>query len=323
MDEDGFNLLEGSMEKNTEEYFGMKKVKYIILVAVAGILIFCCYRIVFAPHSYRDVVSREIDNIQPSINTSSFESLSVQKFNDTKYYLDENNALWLKSPKEEKICVRQVAYFLVWQNRLIYTTTDNIKAIYEMPLLGANKKSEKRVSEEARIIFCDNQFLYIYTAQKMLLKYDYSWKEIEAIDMKKKGVEVNFERACVVKNKIVFCTESDGADGFDMYLFDLKTKYIQKVPFSSKETYEYAIRNDVVRWKGEVYYMRCSYNDGDMNNSLTRAESIDDGIYRLDLAKGKLEKISEDVGEFLIVIDNNLCVVRDSFMFGMTYKKVQ
>ena len=40
MDEDGFNLLEGSMEKNTEEYFGMKKVKYIILVAVAGILIF-------------------------------------------------------------------------------------------------------------------------------------------------------------------------------------------------------------------------------------------------------------------------------------------
>ena len=47
----------------------MKKVKYIILVAVAGILIFCCYRIVFAPHSYRDVVSREIDNIQPSINT--------------------------------------------------------------------------------------------------------------------------------------------------------------------------------------------------------------------------------------------------------------
>ena len=45
MDEDGFNLLEGSMEKNTEEYFGMKKVKYIILVAVAGILIFCCYRI--------------------------------------------------------------------------------------------------------------------------------------------------------------------------------------------------------------------------------------------------------------------------------------
>lgn len=113
MDEDGFNLLEGSMEKNTEEYFGMKKVKYIILVAVAGILIFCCYRIVFAPHSYRDVVSREIDNIQPSINTSSFESLSVQKFNDTKYYLDENNALWFKSPKEEKICVRQIAYFLV------------------------------------------------------------------------------------------------------------------------------------------------------------------------------------------------------------------
>ena len=47
------------------------------------------------------------------------------------------------------------------------------------------------------------------------------------------------------------------------------------------------------------------------------------GIYRLDLAKGKLEKISEDVGEFLIVIDNNLCVVTDSFMFGMTYKKVQ
>jgi len=108
-----------------------------------------------------------------------------------------------------------------------------------------------------------------------------------------------------------------------LYLFDLKTKYIQKVPFSSKETYEYAIRNDVVRWKGEVYYMRCSYNDGDMNNSLTHAESIDDGIYRLDLAKGKLEKISEDVGEFLIVIDNNLCVVTDSFMFGMTYKKVQ
>lgn len=103
MDEDGFNLLEGSMEKNTEEYFGMKKVKYIILVAVAGILIFCCCQIIFAPHSYRDVVSREIDNIQPSINTSSFESLSVQKFNDTKYYLDENNALWFKSPKKEKI----------------------------------------------------------------------------------------------------------------------------------------------------------------------------------------------------------------------------
>lgn len=301
----------------------MKKVKCILLVVVAGILIFCCYRIVFAPHSYRDVVSREIDNIQPSINTSSFESLSVQKFNDTKYYLDENNELWLKSPKEEKICARQVAYFLVWQNRLIYTTTDNLKAIYEMPLLGDNKKAEKRLSEEAQIIFCDNQFLYIYTAKKMLLKYDHSWKEIEAIDMKKKGVEVNFERACVVKNKIVFCTESDGADGFDMYFFDLKTKYIQKVPFSSKETNEYAIRNDVVRWRGEIYYLRCSYNDGDMNNSFTRAESIDNGIYRLNLAKGKFEKISEDVGEFLIVIDNNLCVVRDSFMFGMTYKKVQ
>ena len=53
-----------------------------------------------------------------------------------------------------------------------------------MPLLGDNKKAEKRVSEEAQI---------------------------------------------------VFCTECDDADGFDMYLFDLKTKYIQKVPFFSKE----------------------------------------------------------------------------------------
>lgn len=89
----------------------MKYIKYIILVAVAGILIFCCYRIVFAPHSYRDVVSREIDNIQPSINTSSFESLSVQKFNDTKYYLDENNALWLKSPKKRKFALDRLHIF--------------------------------------------------------------------------------------------------------------------------------------------------------------------------------------------------------------------
>ena len=38
MDEDGFNLLEGSMEKNTEEYFGMKKVKYIICLFMAFML---------------------------------------------------------------------------------------------------------------------------------------------------------------------------------------------------------------------------------------------------------------------------------------------
>ena len=97
MDEDGFNLLEGSMEKNTEEYFGMKKVKYIILVAVAGILIFCCCQIIFAPHSYRDVVSREIDNIQPSINTSSFESLmhcGLRVQRKRKFALDRLHIFW-------------------------------------------------------------------------------------------------------------------------------------------------------------------------------------------------------------------------------------
>ena len=165
MDEDGFNLLEGSMEKNTEEYFGMKKVKYIILVAVAGILIFCCCQIIFAPHSYRDVVSREIDNIQPSINTSSFESLSVQKFNDTKYYLDENNALWFKSPKEEKICVRQVAYFLVWQNRLIYTTTNNIKCLS----WGTIKSLKRGYRKKQRLYFVIINFFIFIRLKKCCL----------------------------------------------------------------------------------------------------------------------------------------------------------
>ncbi len=292
----------------------MKKVKYVFGVIII-IFIFEGIQIICGPRTYMDIFNRELTSITSGQNTSEFEYFGVQEYNNVKYYLDENSNLCEKREDKIVIRVKNVATFLVWRDKLIFRLHDDEKQVFETPIHGQTKKVIAHV--EADIIFSNEKYLYIYSNKSILHKYDSSWREIETVSLKEKGDECNFDKACVMGEEIIFCTEDNAIkEGLDVYIYDEKSAQLQQVLFPENSRMDYSRGVDIARWKGEIYYLLCYYDDGDMHNSLTRTDLSENGIYKLDIKKGKFVKVSNTIGGVLIVVNNQLCVVSD-FLFGV------
>ena len=175
------------------------------------------------------------------------------------------------------------------------------------------KKKSKVAHVSAQIFLTLDNFLYIYTKDNYLYKYDRNWKETEAVSIEKKGYDGCFERAYAADGRFVFYAEDGDSD---VYTYDTTTCRLQKVTVPGESETGFSEETDIIQWEGEIYYMLCYYNDGDMHDSMTRVECAENGIYRLDPAGKKFLKVSDLVGDFIIV-NNELSVVADRF-FGTT-----
>ena len=58
---------------------------------------------------------------------------------------------------------------------------------------------------------------------------------------------------------------------------------------------------------------------GDLHNSVTRVDSAQNGIYKLNIVNKKMEKVSNEVGEIMLVMNNELYIA-DTHFWGISYR---
>ena len=61
------------------------------------------------------------------------------------------------------------------------------------------------------------------------------------------------------------------------------------------------------------------YNDGDLHNSFTRVDSSYNGIYRLNIDIKEMEKVSNEVGTVMLIMNNQIYIA-DTHFLGISYR---
>ncbi len=294
----------------------MKKIHLSEIIMVLVIIMFLAlvagwFYIMLSPGSYSDIFDKYVEDITPGKNSSAFGHFEVQEYDNIKYFLDGSSNLCSMKDQKKKVILEGVECFLFFEDELVYTLIDDEKNVYSENM--QNKRKGKVAHVSAQIFLTLDNFLYIYTKDNYLHKYDRNWKEMEAVSIEKKGYDGCFERAYVADGRFVFYAEDGDSD---VYTYDTTTCRLQKVTVPGESETGFSEETDIIQWEGEIYYMLCYYNDGDMHDSMTRVECAENGIYRLAPAGKKFLKVSDLVGDFIIV-NNELSVVADRF-FGTT-----
>lgn len=268
-------------------------------------------RFIWKPQTPSELFDTNYLSITSEKGTSSFDYFNVQEYNNTKYFLDEGNLIAQKGDSDKKeIQVKNVGSFLIREDELVYILFDEKDKVYVKNLLNNKEKSISK--KNVYILLNDNEYVYIYSEENILYKFDRLWNEVKMIDLNKNGFKGCFERACIIRGKLVFATES-----LDMYVYEEQKETLDKVKMPKEE--EHSKDGDVIKWKGNVYYMLSYYDDGDLHNSFTRVDSSQNGIYKLNIDNKKMEKVSDKVGEIMLVMNNRLYIA-DSHFFGIFYR---
>jgi hypothetical protein len=294
----------------------MKRINFSVIIMFLIIITFLAlvagwFYILLSPGSYFDIFDKYVEDITPAKNSSAFGHFDVQEYDNIIYFIDGSSDLCSMKDQKKKVIMDDVEYFLFFEDELVYALLDDEKNVYSENMQSKEKNKVAHVS--AQIFLTLDNFLYIYTKDNYLYKYDRNWEEMGAVSIEKKGYDGCFERAYAADGKFVFYTEDS-----DVYTYDTTTCRLQKVTVPGESETEFSEDTDIIQWEGEIYYMLCYYNDGDMHDSMTRVKCAENGIYRLDPAGKKFLKVSDRVGDFIIV-NNELSVVVDLF-FGTTYR---
>ena len=296
----------------------MKRINFSVITMLFIIITFLAlvagwFYILLSPGCYFDIFDKYVEDITPAKNSSAFGHFDVQEYDNKKYFIDGSSDLCTMKDQKKKVIMDDVEYFLFFEDELVYALLDDEKNVYSENM--QTKKKSKVAHVSAQIFLTLDNFLYIYTKDNYLYKYDRNWKEMEAVSIEKKGYDGCFERAYAADGRIVFYTEDGDSD---VYTYDATTCRLEEVTVPGESETEFFEDTDIIQWEGEIYYMLCCYGDGDKHNSMTRRECAENGIYRLDAAGRKFLKVSDRVGDFIIV-NNELSVVVDRF-FGTTYR---
>lgn len=289
----------------------MNKAKYILIGGAILIFSACILRFLWEPHSLSELFDVNYMSITPEKGTSSFNCFNVQEYSGEKYFSDKGNLVLQKAGSDKKeIQVKNIGSFLIRDDELLYTLSDETDKVY-VKNLQTNKLKNISI-KNADILLNDNEYVYIYSEENILHKFDRLWNEVKIIDLNKKGFKGRFDRACIIRGKLIFATES-----LELYIYDEQKEMLHKVKIPKGE--KYSQDGDIIQWKGNVYYMLSYYNDGDLHNSFTRVDSSYNGIYRLNIDIKEIEKVSNEVGAIMLIM-NNQVYTADTHFFGISYR---
>lgn len=291
----------------------MKKIAYITIISfilIIGILVikyFC------GPHSLYELYEENYMNISSEYGTSAFDYFNVQSYGDYKIFLDEGNLVEQKQNTTTKNILRKnVEQFLVWNGKLVYILFDFNKKIFIKGFHSHSGEIEKVFDNNIVLLLCDKNYLYVYLDNNILYKFDSRLMVIEKINLSNMNSEEKVEKACIFNKRIIFVTEA-----MRLYVYNMDSKDYDELYMKKEKDYSHEV--DVIQCNGEIYYMLSYYNDGDMHNFITRESLGQSGIYKLDVEKGKFIKISEDTGDIMVNMNNQLYVA-DLSWIGLSYR---
>lgn len=177
---------------------------------------------------------------------------------------------------------------MIKEDELVYILFDEKDKVYIKNL--QNNKDKNVSMKNAYILLNDTEYVYIYSEENLVYKFDKHWNQVKIIDLKQKGFKGLFERACIIGGKLIFATES-----LKLYVYDEQEETLQKVKIPEEE--QHSGDGDIIAWKGNVYYMFSYYDDGDLHNSFTRVDSAQNGIYKLNIVNKKWKRYQMRLGK--------------------------
>ncbi len=290
---------------------------------MAGV-IWLLYQFFGAPHSFYEVFETNKENISPNQGTSSFEYFTVQGDESAKYYIDDASYLCVKKGNKTDILMENIAEFLVCGDRIIYTLfkedNEEDKDIVYIDDIHEIKKTVLTVLDKTwcEILFTDEEYIYIYSGDNILYKYNEALEKVEEIRMKEKGYDGCFERACVMNHKIVFATDQTGNANRTVYIYDEEKESLKKVDVIDGEE-NHSTFTDITRWNGDIYFLLGYYLDPEYPDSHNRVDCDENGIYKLNVEEEKFEKVSGETGLVFMIKKNQLYLV-DSYSQLFPYK---
>ena len=291
------------------------KYRYLKFI-LAGVAVLLCAAYILhflrEPKSEQEIFDKNYMNITPEKGTSSFNYYNVQSYHNRRYFQDEEGNLFAQKEGSEnkELQIENVAGFLIKEDELVYTIWDEPDKVYIRSLKDSREKSI--LVQKAYLLFHDNEYAYIYSETNILYKFNRSWNMVKKIDLNEKGFRGCFERCYAAKGKFVFVTKL-----LQLYIYDEQKGILHEV--RTPDEGEASKDGDVADWKGNVYYLLSYYDDGDLHNSLTRLNSTENGIYKLNTDKGELEKVSDETGESMLVMNNQLYIAKTHF-WGLSYQ---
>ena len=128
------------------------------------------FYIMLSPGSYSDIFDKYVEDITPGKNSSAFGHFEVQEYDNIKYFIDGSSDLCTMKDQKKKVIMDDVEYFLFFEDELVYALLDDEKNVYSENM--QNKRKGKVAHVSAQIFLTLDNFLYIYTKDNYLHKYD-------------------------------------------------------------------------------------------------------------------------------------------------------
>lgn len=292
---------------------GMKKksrIKYsLLLIGIIFTFVVVPIIIFTSPRSEEDFFYRNLEKLsyQRGKMQLSLKSLEVQKDKDCTYYINENDDLLCRKEGSEEILAEDVSAFIVDGNVIYYSCPDK-DGIYCREI-GSQEETQV-LKEDIDWFAIGEDTNIVFTWKNKLYQYDKEWNKIKEFNIKKQYGDEIFYDVLYEDGHLVFESYED-----ELYAYSIENNEMSRLeaPINAKNNY---LRTDIIKTGIGLCYLTCAYDNPDLIARYTRTDCEENGIYQLDVKKGKFTKISDECGFYLWYIDRKL-YVQEKYFFGL------
>lgn len=270
-------------------------------------------------YRHLEEISYYEDDVLTAVSTCE-----IQKVNGYTYYFDEEtDDLCRKGDgQDEETLLSGVGEFLVEGNTLYYIC--GVEGIYCRTIGSENEKKvidgdiyKFAMGKDVSITYDVNNFLYIYDKDWNKRNVFNVEKYIRRYEKKKYGEsdlrDIYPRDMIYAEGHIILSYEKD----VFIYSIEKNEMFPVQSPIDRKDN---ALILDIIKKGNKLYYLGVAYEYTDLYTRNDRIECKENGIYQVDVKNGKLSKVSDDCGFFLVCLNDELYVFDSGLLINKIHK---
>ena len=269
-------------------------------------------------YKHLEEISYYEDDVLTAVSTCE-----IQKVNGYTYYFNKEDDLCRKGDgQDEETLLSGVGEFLVEGNTLYYIC--GVEGIYCRTIGSENEKKvidgdiyKFAMGKDVSITYDVNNFLYIYDKDWNKRNVFNVEKYIRRYEKKKYGEsnlrEIYPRSMIYAEGHMILSFEKD----VFIYSIEKNEMFPVQSPIDRKDN---DLILDIIKKGNKLYYLGVAYEYTDLHTRDDRIECKENGIYQVDVKNGKLSKVSDDCGFFLVCLNDELYVFDSGLLINKIHK---